>query len=228
MTRGDVVVIVMTDGRLDCLRESLPSLQDRLHGPVSQWLVHDDTGDPEHHQRLRDELPPTWQLVTTAQRSGFGGAYRHAYDWILAHTHQPFVFSTEDDFVLTRDLNLTEMAFVLSHRAGLAQLALRRQPWNDTERAAGGIVECHPGKYGDYDDHHGNQWLEHRLFYTTNPSLIPRSVLAAHRWPTVPGSEGVFSAGLFADPTARSGYWGSRASGEWCQHIGYERRGRGY
>ena len=222
-----VTVLVMTDGRLDCLTESLPSLTRHLHGDVDQWVIHDDTGDPDHHAVLQ-QLSPTWRVITTAQRAGFGGAYRHAYDWLLAHTTSGYVFSTEDDFVLTRDVDLTEMAFVLSHRAGLAQLALRRQPWNAEERAAGGIVECHPDRYADYHDHRDNQWLEHRLFYTTNPSLIPRSVLAAHRWPTVPGSESVFSAGLFADPTTRSGFWGSRASGEWVQHIGAHRRGHGY
>ena len=223
-----VTVLVMTDGRLDCLTQTLPSLTTYLHGDVDEWVIHDDTGDPDHHATLRRHLPPTWRLITTPRRAGFAGAYRHAYEWLLAHTTSSYVFSTEDDFVLTRDVDLTEMAFVLSHRAGLAQLALRRQPWNDAERAAGGIVECHPHRYADYHDHHDNQWLEHRLFYTTNPSLIPRSVLASHPWPTVPGSEGVFSAGLFADPTTRSGFWGARTSGEWVQHIGAHRRGHGY
>lgn len=223
-----MTVLVMTDGRLDCLRQSLPSLMTQLHGPVSRWVVHDDTGDAQYHQLLAHHLGPVWELVTTPSRSGFGGAYRHAYDWLVAHDDAGYVFSTEDDFVLTRPVDLMAMAQVLAERDHLTQLALRRQPWNPIEKAAGGIVESRPTDYTDRSDTDGHEWLEHRVFHTTNPSLLPRWVLAEHRWPTGPRSEGVFSADVFSNPETRAGYWGSRASGEWCHHIGHTRVGRGY
>lgn len=40
--------------------------------------------------------------------------------------------------------------------------------------------------------------------------------------------EGVFTHQLLVDPAVRFGYWGPRASGEWCTHIGHERVGHGY
>lgn len=223
-----VAVLVMTDGRVEYLRETLASLHDQLRGPVTRWIVHDDTGDDAYHQLLRRHLPAAWELVTTSQRCGFGGAYRHAYDWLLAHTDEPYVFSTEDDFVVTRPVNLTAMQHVLDYHRNLAQMALRRQPWNDAEKAAGGIVEQHPNQYVDCGDDNGNQWLQHRQFWTTNPSLIPRRILTQHPWPTVPHSEGVFSADVFTDRYRCCAFWGSRESGEWVRHIGAERRGRGY
>ncbi len=223
-----MTVLVMTDGRLDCLRASLASVMVHLHGPVTRWVVHDDTGDARYHQLLTRHLTATWELVTTPSRSGFGGAYRHAYDWIVANDDAGYVFSTEDDFVLTRPVDLMAMAQVLAERDHLTQLALRRQPWNATEKAAGGIVESHPAEYTDRSDTDGHAWLEHRLFHTTNPSLLPRRILTDHRWPTGPSSETAFSADLFTDTDACAGYWGSRDSGEWCRHIGHQRVGRGY
>lgn len=223
-----ITVLVMTDGRLDCLRASMASLMTHLHGPVTRWLVHDDTGDAVYRKLLRDMLGPVWELITTEQRSGFGGAYRHAYDWWLGNDTNDYLFSTEDDFTLTRAVDLEAMTQVLADHDHLTQLALRRQPWNPTEAAAGGIVESRPKDYTDCADVDGHAWLEHRVFHTTNPSLIPRRVLAAHPWPTVPHSEGVFSADVFTDPQARAGYWGARDSGEWCRHIGTVRVGRGY
>ena len=53
----------------------------------------------------------------------------------------------EDDFRLTRRIDLTAMVEVLNRTPNLAQLALRRQPWND-ERAAGdcgGAPDDFPG-----------------------------------------------------------------------------------
>ncbi|MBK6580439.1 MAG: hypothetical protein IPG17_30630 [Sandaracinaceae bacterium] len=133
-----ITVLVMTDGRLDCLRQSLPSLQTHLHGPVTRWLIHDDTGDKQYHQLLDYHTGPTWELVTTEQRSGFGGAYRHAYDWWLANDTNDYLWSTEDDFVLTRPVDFAAMVQVLAAHDYLTQLALRRQPWNPVEKAAGG------------------------------------------------------------------------------------------
>ncbi len=224
-----ITVLVMTDGRLDCLRQSLPSLQTYLHGPVTRWIVHDDTGDQQYHQLLDYHTGPAWELVTTDARSGFGGAYRHAYDWWLANDTNDYLWSHEDDFVLTRPVDLAAMVQVLAAHDYLTQLALRRQPWNPVEKAAGGIVESRPHDYTERHDVDGHAWLEHRLFHTTNPSLVPRRLLEAHRWPTGPRSEGMFSRDVFdCHAEARAAYWGDRASGEWCKHVGHERVGRGY
>lgn len=221
-----VTLLVMTDGRLDCLSRSVTTLA-RLHGPVTRRVLHDDTGDDDYRALLRNQFPD-WEVIGTPRRSGFGKAYRNAYDWLLTYDTNQWVWSTEDDFRVTRDVDLAAIQRVMLGHTNLTQMALRRQPWNDTEKAAGGIVESRPGAYTDCSDQDGNHWLEHRLFHTTNPSMVPRRVLEAHPWPTVPHSEGVFSACLFADPHARAGFWGTRASGEWVDHIGNERAGHGY
>ena len=71
------------------------------------------------------------------------------------------------------------------------------------------------------------RWLEHRRFFTTNPSLYRRS-LCWTGWPDTDHSEGAFTTQLLEDPELRFAYWGSRNSGEWCEHIGHERAGTGY
>lgn len=221
-----IVALMMTDGRTGYLHRAVESMH-HLHGDISRRILHDDTGDYDHRRDLARRYPD-WQVIGTPGRAGFGGAYRHAYDWLAHYTTQPYVWSTEDDFEYIRDVDLDAMAAVLDTHPRLTQLALRRQPWNGAELAAGGVVEQHPRDYADCHDLHGRHWLEHRRFHTTNPSLIRRSLLLRHRWPTVPNSEGVFSATVFADRKARSGYWGARDSGEWVRHIGAIRTGHGY
>lgn len=223
-----VTVLVMTDGRLGCLGRALSSLSFLSGGPIVRRVLHDDSGDDDYRRILADSYGSTgWEVIGAGPRRGFAGAYRHAYDWLIAHDTAPWVWSTEDDFVHTRPVDLDAIVAVMGRHSHLTQMALRRQPWNDIERAAGGIVESRPREYADCRDGDG-QWLEHRLFHTTNPSLVPRRVIVEHPWPTVPHSEGVFSAGLFADRRARAAYWGARESGEWVRHIGKTRAGHGY
>lgn len=220
-----ISLLVMTDGRADCLARSVASF-DRLHGPISVRVIHDDSGDADYAEYLHDTYPG-FAVCSTGQRSGFSGAYRSAWAWLREHDRNPLVFSTEDDFVFTRDVDLHAMAGVLDRCPYLTQMALRRQPWNAQETAAGGIVEMHPDQYVDCHDG-THDWLEHRRFFTTNPSLLRRSLILAHEWPSGSESEGRFGIGLFADPTVRSAFWGHRDSGEWCEHIGTVRIGTGY
>lgn len=224
MRRPTIALLVMTDGRDEYLRRSLASL-DQVCGGFAELWMHDDTGDDEYRARLAAEFPLFVQ-VGQGPRRGFGGAIRQAWRTLNVRSSADFVFHLEQDFVLIRPVDLDAMADALLYRVNLMQLALRRQPWNAAERAAGGVVEQHPDDYVERREG-GQVWLEHRRFFTTNPSLYRRS-LCMRGWPDGPNSEGHFSIGLFWHPNVVCGFWGARDSGEWCEHIGHERAGVGY
>jgi hypothetical protein len=215
----------MTDGRQDCLKRSIPSALANLHGPITRRIVHDDSGDDTYQSWIRSNFPTFEVISHPAGRQGFGGAIANA--WRHLNGPERFVFHLEDDFVFNHPVNLLDLADVLDQNPTVAQLAFRRQPWNHEERAAGGIVEQHPRDYTEMVDHVHRHWLEHRRFFTTNPSLY-RTSLTMLGWPTCEHSEGVFTHQLLRDPDLRFGYWGSRESGEWVTHIGHERAGVGY
>lgn len=221
-----IALLVMTDGR-DTIHETIASAREALRGDISERWIHNDSGDPEHTARLRQAFPD-FMVVSTPGRSGFGGAIRSAWSTLRRESTARFVFHLEDDFTFRRPVELADMADVLTARPHLVQLALRRQPCNSAELAAGGIVEQHPDDYEETGDG-SHRWLEHRRFFTTNPSLYRRQLIEEHDWPTGTESEGRFGLGLFAaDPAARCGYWGARASGEAVRHIGTHRTGTGY
>ena len=223
-----IVLLVLTDGRRTCIERTLASAADKLHGPITRRVIHDDSADPAYRRWLLEEFP-TFEVVSTGTRSGFGGAIRSAWSY-LAETAEyddaRYVFHLEDDFTFNQPVYLHRLAAVLELNPHLVQLALRRQPWNAAERAAGGVVEQHPEAY---EEHHLGllKWLEHRLHFTTNPSLYRRS-LTWHGWPEGAHSEGRFGLKLLEDPDLRFGYWGGRDSGEWVHHIGDVRAGSGY
>lgn len=227
-----ITLLVMTDGRRDCIERTIPSAEANLEGPITTRLIYDDSGDEDYRSWLVERFGPDGFGVTyhPKGRQGFGGAIRDAWRFLAcAGSYLPghYIFHLEDDFTFNRPVDLTTMAHTLAQQPHLVQLALRRQPWNDDERAAGGIVEQHPDDFLEVSNGSRTRWLEHRRFFTTNPSLYRRS-LCAGGWPEGAHSEGRFTHELLVDPDARFGFWGARDSGEWVTHIGRERVGSGY
>lgn len=227
-----IVVALTTDGRRDCLEATVESIAADLLGPVTERVMHDDSGDPAHRLWLRERFPD-WRHVGDGPRRGFGGSQRALRSWLQENTHEPLIAWWEDDFTLERRVDLAGMASVLRHRPELAQLVLLRQPWNDAERAAGGIHQMWPAEYVEMTVA-GHHWLEHRLFWSTNPSLFRRSLLEVE-WPTGDRSERAFSDLLLRDGfdgvpggDVRFAYWGARGDPPAVWHIGDQRAGNGY
>jgi hypothetical protein len=223
-----VAVLVITDGRTEYIGDTIASFNAQASGPIIERWMYDDSGDPTHRAWLAEQFPEFTLLWHRQGRQGFGGAIRFAWDHLRRHSTADHIAHVEDDFVFTRPVDLTAMARLLDARPYIVQVALRRQPWNEQERTAGGVVECHPHEYDDRED--GDlAWLEHTLFFSTNPSLYRRSLLDVEGWPTGARSEGRYTAAIRArHPGWRFAYWGARDDGPWVHHIGNERIGVGY
>lgn len=236
-------LLVMTDGRRDYIARTVPEFLDRFDRPdlLSELVIHDDSGDPEYRAWLLDVFGRQgFEVVsTTVGRSGFGGAIRSAWQHVRDTSSARFVFHLEDDFTPTRTVPLAAMVHLLDTHPELVQVALRRQPWNAEELAAGGVVEQHPTDYVDVEEHtwigeeHGGPgavfYLEHRRFFTTNPNLYRRELVDETEWPAGSQSEGRYGIELLRqDPARRFAFYGSRDSGPWVEHIGRDRVGTGY
>lgn len=219
----DVLIVVVTHGRTDCIKRAIPSIDDHVHGDITRRVISDDSGDPAYRAWLTEEYPE-WEVVGDGPNVGFGEHMRRIWH-LTGAAQEQWVFLVEDDFTFTRDVDLSELATVLRHHPYLVQMALRRQPWFPCEIAAGGVVEEHPGDYVDCTDGVAC-WLEHRRFFTTNPALTSTRWIARHPWPDGNASEAEFGRrSLIGD--ARAGYWGQRGTDPWVIHDG-PRTGVGY
>lgn len=229
-----IALVIIGDGRDYYLRQCVGSLS-QLYGPLSEHWMYDDTGDPSYRKELANRYP-NWRHIDGGPRQGCAGAFQQVWRQVAEGTQAEFVFLVEQDFRFVRPIHLSAMAGLLESRPYLAEVALLRQPWNEEEKRAGGIIEWHPDWYVDMEDKKGRHWLEHRSF-TTNPCLFRRSLLDIP-WPDhAPGgySEGLFSQRIHSEGTpevsgeqVRCAYWGQRGSGVWAEHIGYQRIGTGY
>lgn len=222
--KGAGVLVVITDGRRDCIEQSLPAALVNLKGiDLGHTVICDDSGDLEYQSWLRWRFPGV-DVVAGGKRGGFAKAVRRAWETALGYG-QPWVFWLEDDFIIPEPVDLGAMATVMEANPHLTQIVLKRQAWFPDELDAGGVIETNPDAYTDCSDG-VNRWTEHQLGHWTNPMLMHRSFLAAHTWPDCAGSEARFSRQVMTG-AARSAFWGHRSDPPLVDHVGV-RHGTGY
>lgn len=199
---------------------------------MSVCLLRLADGRDAYHERCWESavrmLPHFDHVVTIEDRAhelGFAGAIAEGWRQAL-QTGADWVFHLEMDFTFNAQIDVGAMIALLEEQPHLVQVALKRQPVNAQELAAGGIVEQHPGDFSQRV-HSGAIWTEHRRFFTTNPSVYSTR-LCRHGWPQEPHSEGVFTHRLLEDPDARFAFWGAKFDPPLVEHIGDVRAGTGY
>lgn len=155
---------------------------------------------------------------------GFCGAIR--YGWQRLREDGPpydYVFHLEEDWQFRRPFSVAHMTRVLDTEPQVAQVALRRgaEPrevpvvdrWPDefTDRTTGMLGLGLPVRT--------QEWLEHRLFWTTNPSVYRRQLVEEHDWPEAPRCEAAFTETLVSEGVTFA-YWGDRDDAAWIKHTG--------
>jgi hypothetical protein len=222
-----IPLIVLTNGRRDCISQTVPSITKHLTG-YGDTVIVDDSGNREYRAWLATEFPDALLTAVGPEPAGYWRAMRTV--WSIARgSGADAVWLAEDDFTLLDDLDVACLDRVLDEHPYLTQIALRRQPWFGNEIAYGGMLEALEAQglmFAETSDgkHH---WIEHRACFTGNPCLIPQRTFA-HDWPEGEWSESRFGRLLFADPLARGAYWGRRDDPPRVEHIGHERVGTDY
>src|SRR4029078_63236 len=97
--------------------------KNNLIGPITEYWMHDDTGDDEHRKWLQEQYPD-FIHIGEGPRRGFGGAYKHAWEMLSTDSKTQYIFSLEDDFTFNRPVPLRAMAKILDENPHIYQMAL--------------------------------------------------------------------------------------------------------
>ena len=226
-----ICLLVITDGRIELLDQTIKSAEAKLSGPISHKVIINDSGHSDAFDYLMSMYGPNtygYRIFSTGTRSGFGGAIRKAWQYLKGQIwfdEVDYIFHLEDDFLFHRYTNLQWMSEHLRDYPQIQQIALLRQPWNEQEKAAGGVWQQNPEDYYPFPTDEPTM-LIHRRFWTTNPCLYRAKLILEREWPDCEHSEGIFGIELFSNPDYYSAFWG--LGEEWVTHIGNERVGTGY
>lgn len=220
---SEVAMVVRTGGedetfevRSGYLRRSLASLVERVHGPITRRVIYSDWSE-----RFRPELDAIATefgfYIVGGGHHGYTPAVRRLWRYLEARVSEPFVFLAEDDFVYLRDVELAPLVDALRRASRIRQIALLRGPCYPREFEEGGILGWPDADFSPAEAGTPRARIEHRLFWTMNPSLFARSI-ASTAWPQVRSSERAFGDLLLRDPRAVFAFAGD---GEpWIEHIG--------
>jgi len=220
-----IAILMMADDRRDYTEASLRSLREKLPGQPYKLFVHDDSCDPMFSFFLGSLLDEVWrgdwEVMCATTKRGFGGAIEYAWQYIYDQLEYDYVFHTENDFTYNSVIPIQSMVNILEHDPALGQVALLRQPWNDKEKAAGGIIPSYPeGTFVERQVAFA-PYLEQSAFWTTNPSLVPAWVIGLG-WKNVPESEGMFTFKL-RDMGIKFSFYGRLDDPPLVEHIGVHR-----
>ncbi len=216
-----VSVFIVTDGRLDCLKQTLFSFSENVKFDFIQKFIVNDSLDFIFSKELT-VLAGIYgfSVINHEVKKGFSGAYNTAFANVSKDSEYCFIL--EDDFTFNEVITISGMIKILQDNPYLCQVALKRQAWGVDEEKAGGLVEMWPDMYEDKEG-----FCQHRQFFTTNPSLVPAWVIAMG-WPLVPKSEKIFGDMLFEESMIYSAYLGAKFDPPKVHHIGVTRNGINY
>lgn len=176
------------------------------------------------HDNLNQYLPVDVRVHVvddTEHRLGMAGAVRAAWAWAL-ESDADYLLHVEEDFRFI-DLPLRAMQFVLDRCPDLAQVVLKRQPWSDEEKRAGGQMETNPTAYTECAAYGRNVWwVEHSTLFSLNPCLIPRRTLELEWTPGGNGAERAITDACLA-AGMRFAYYGKKDDPARCEHVGHIR-----
>jgi hypothetical protein len=216
-----ITLIVHTDGRREYIERSITSLIQQVSGNITKRVIYDDSGDPEYKTWLAQEFGENgFYVVGPERRLGYTGSMAAMWKYLDTRCTTEFVFAVEDDFIYEKSVDLNAMAEALRANPHVAQMALLRKPAYQSEIDKGGILGWPVEEFTQAEG-----WLEHRLFWTANPSLFRRSI-TSRGWPQASSSERVFGDQLLREPSTRFAFWGDGSPT--IEHIGAVRAGTGY
>ena len=214
----EVALVVITDGRRDCISRAVGSMEENLRGPFAERFIVDDSGDYEYGDWLDAEYLGEFRVLHHLTRRGCSVAVSTGW---LAASESDYVWHAEDDFVYTEPVDLGAMAAILDANPYLAQLALKRGTHGPVEGAAGDLMAVQPGRWEDHDG-----FCDNDLFFTFHPCLIPKDVIAVALADPSPRTEPNVSSSCLAKGY-RFGYLGQTTDPPRVAHIG-ERRMDGW
>lgn len=134
-------------------------------------------------------------VLEVVDHHGRGYCHQMRLIWELLRGHPTdHVLFWEADFRPASLIDVAAMVQLLDEHQYLAQVALLRQPWFHNEVEHGGLIEALEAQGQVFTDHDG--FIEHRAFWTGNPSVFRRGLVDIYDWPDVEWSESQFGSAL--------------------------------
>lgn len=218
-----ILLGIIDNKRPEYLSKTISSLEDNIDFEFVGKILVDDSGDGLYSQYLLDLYGQNYSIISHQQNRGLSGSIRTLWS-IARDIDVDYIFHLEGDFTFNEKIDIYNLHKIFGLEPHLAQIALKRQPVNHEEARYGGFMNMDPSAYYDrFYPEINYHWVEHRKFFTLNPSLYPKWVIDLG-W-EIGWGEKEFTDRLLADSLVKCGFYGKREDGPRVHHIGDSRSG---
>lgn len=124
MNWPEVTICICTYDRADEICQTVSALREKLVYPALRWLIADDSSPSNYAAKLKKRAAfkdLDAHFSVTPRNSGWGANVNHA----LGQVTTEYVFFLEDDYVLTRELDLRAGVALLEANKGIGMLRYR-------------------------------------------------------------------------------------------------------
>ena len=220
----NIAVAIIGDGRQQYLSQAVASLEQHIPQSAVEAtiMINDADGDEVYAAYLESTYPQMTRFVHHEARRGLAGAVRSAWTAALEYDVD-FIWHAEEDFVLTENVPIAQMMYLLTERPYLAQLVLNRppDPGNAPEVAAGGPMLTAPDQYNERSD--GDLvWSEHARIFSFNPMLASRAAIECALENCTDFLEAGVTTTLLQNGFTFA-FWGGKFDPPKCDHVGLQR-----
>lgn len=224
----DITWITLTDGRKDLIKKTIPCWQENISSNFSNKIIIDDSGDNNYRLWLKKTFKSFDIVPVDKERAGYVEAMRKVFS-VAREANSPYVFHLEDDFLIKKEFDLNNFTSVLDQNSNLVQMSFLRDPWYENEIRDGGTLRTlvKHGKKISRAKNKNFDWMEHRIFWTCNPSVYPLRI-TDEEWPDRKHSEFYFGRSLFSDKKNKSAVWGKWSDKPLITHTGSYQKGINY
>jgi hypothetical protein len=162
-----VVINLLTFNRTEYALQVIRAIKEKLHYPDLCWYVADSGSSPTHVKAILDELKDTPVLGWHSEKYSCGKNWNVAIRQSFAAAD--IFLRLEDDFELTRDIDLGSYVDILQHRENVGMIRMSNMP-----------VGCDLTSVG-YDGRiYLNVLKSSEMCYSGNPGLVHRRFVDAY------------------------------------------------
>lgn len=213
-----VLLGIIDNKRPEYLSQTIASLEENIEFDFIAKIIIDDSGDRLYGQYLLDVYGDRYSIISHLENKGLSGSVRTLWS-VALDLGVDYVFHLEGDFTFNEKIDINRLSQIFQIENHLAQIAFKRQPVNHDEARYGGFMNMDPGAYIDrFDSNLNYYWVEHRKFFTLNPSLYPKWICELG-W-QIGWGEKEFGNKLFENDLIKCGFYGSKMDPPRVKHIG--------
>jgi len=178
----NIDVVVTTNGRTEIFKKALENWNKTLiFNQIREVIISNDCPQKPLDLDFFNNFYKQSQVRIFNHEENLGFAKNIDFAWKQVERSADFILHLEDDFIFNGRPPIEQMVDVLVANPSLAQMVLKRQPWSQEEKDAGGydILHGFVNAQADHATRRGNsRYMLHNKFFSSNPSLIPRSVFS--------------------------------------------------